>query len=145
MLDFDKCGGGGGSNDDNDGTVGINVDVRPAILHNPTFGKSGIRRDTPGQYLGVDPRGRACMIASIEKRKLVYVVHRDASGKITLASPLEAHRPRTLVYDVVGLDNGYDNPIFGCLEVQYEEYEDLGDIHGKGRTGPGGEGKDGMG
>ncbi len=95
------------------------------ILHCSPYGKSGIRRDTPGQYLGIDPRGRACMIASIEKRKLVYVIHRDSAGKISCASPLEAHRPRTLVYDVVGVDNGYDNPIFACLEVQYEEYEDM--------------------
>ena len=114
VLDFEKCGG----DDDEHG------DVAPKILHCPTFGKPGIRRDTPGQYLCVDPRGRACMVASIEKRKLVYVVHRDATGSVTLASPLEAHRPRTLVHDVVGVDNGYDNPIFACLEVQYEDHED---------------------
>ena len=92
----------------------------PQILHCPTYGKSGIRRDTPGQYLASDPRGRACMISSIEKRKLVYVIHRDSSGKVTLASPLDAHRPRTVVYDTVGVDNGYDNPIFASLEVEYE-------------------------
>jgi hypothetical protein len=42
----------------------------PQILHCPTFGKEGIRRDTPEKYMTVDPRGRACMIASTEKRKL---------------------------------------------------------------------------
>ncbi|KAL3806325.1 hypothetical protein ACHAXA_001065, partial [Cyclostephanos tholiformis] len=132
VLDYDRCGA-----DDDGGN-----DVPPVVLHNPPFGKSGVRRDTPGQYLGVDPRGRACMMASIEKRKLVYVVHRDGRGNITLASPLEAHRPRTLVFDVVGLDNGYDNPIFGCLEAQYEEYEDvLGDVaSGLGEGGGGGTG-----
>ncbi|KAL9189044.1 hypothetical protein ACHAXT_011534 [Thalassiosira profunda] len=98
---------------------------QPATLHCPAFGKPGVRRDTPGQYLAADPRGRACMIASVEKRKLVYVVHRDAGGKVTLASPLEAHRPRTIVFDCVGVDNGYDNPIFAALEAQYEEYEDV--------------------
>ena len=41
-----------------------------------------------------------------------------------MASPLEAHRPRTVVFDLVGVDNGYDNPIFASLEVQYEDYED---------------------
>ena len=114
ILDFESTNG---DNKNNNNT--------PQIVHCPTFGKEGIRRDTPGQYLAADPRGRACMIASIEKRKLVYVVHRDATGKVTLASPLEAHRPRTLVFDVVGVDNGYDNPIFASLEVQYEEYEDV--------------------
>ena len=95
------------------------------ILHCPSFGKSGCRRDTPGQYIASDPRGgRAVMIASTEKRKLVYVLNRDSGGNITIASPLEAHRPRTLVFDLVGLDNGFDNPIFASLEVQYPDYED---------------------
>ncbi|KAK1747619.1 spliceosome associated factor 3b, subunit 3 [Skeletonema marinoi] len=95
------------------------------IIHCPSFGKSGCRRDTPGQYLASDPRGgRAVMIASTEKRKLVYVLNRDSGGNITIASPLEAHRPRTVVFDLVGVDNGFDNPIFASLEVQYPEYED---------------------
>ena len=114
ILDFDTNTNNTNSNN-----------TTPQILHCPTYGKSGIRRDTPGQYLASDPRGRACMISSIEKRKLVYVIHRDSSGKVTLASPLDAHRPRTVVYDTVGVDNGYDNPIFASLEVQYEEYEDM--------------------
>mmetsp|Transcript_23184 Transcript_23184/g.49148 ORF Transcript_23184/g.49148 Transcript_23184/m.49148 type:complete len:1382 (+) Transcript_23184:152-4297(+) len=94
------------------------------VLHCPAFGKVGCRRDTPGQYVASDPRGRAAMIASVEKRKLVYVLNRDAAGEVTLASPLEAHRPRTVVFDLVGVDNGYDNPIFASLEVQYLDHED---------------------
>lgn len=30
-----------------------------------TFGKSGCRRIVPGQYLAVDPKGRAIMIGKI--------------------------------------------------------------------------------
>jgi splicing factor 3B subunit 3 len=71
-----------------------------------------------------DPKGRAVMISSIKKRKLVYVLNRDASGKPTIASPLEAHRTRTLTFATVGLDNGYDNPIFATLELQYPDTED---------------------
>ncbi|KAL7490114.1 hypothetical protein ACHAW6_015826 [Cyclotella cf. meneghiniana] len=95
------------------------------VLHCPVFGKVGCRRDTPGQYIATDPRGRATMIASIEKRKLVYVLNRDSAGNVTIASPLEAHRPRTVVFDLVGVDNGFDNPIFGSLEVQYLEVEEM--------------------
>jgi splicing factor 3B subunit 3 len=84
----------------------------------------GCRRGTPGQYLASDPKGRAVMIAAIEKRKLVYVLNRDATGKPTIASPLEAHRTRTLTFATVGLDNGYDNPIFATLELQYPDVED---------------------
>ena len=65
------------------------------------------------------------MISAIEKRKLVYVLNRDASGRPIIASPLEAHRSRTIVLDTVGVDNGYDNPIFASLEYQYPDEEDL--------------------
>ncbi|KAI9834027.1 MAG: pre-mRNA-splicing factor rse1 [Phylliscum demangeonii] len=90
-------------------------------LHLETFGKSGIRRVIPGQYLAVDPKGRACMIASVEKNKLVYVLNRNAQAELTISSPLEAHRPHTLVFSVVALDVGYENPTFAALEVEYEE------------------------
>jgi len=94
-------------------------------VHCCTFGKTGCRRSTPGQYVAADPKGRAVMIAAIEKRKLVYVLNRDATGKPTMASPLEAHRARTITFDAVGVDNGYDNPMFATLELQYKEVEDM--------------------
>ncbi|KAI9814234.1 MAG: pre-mRNA-splicing factor rse1 [Pycnora praestabilis] len=88
-------------------------------LHLETFGKSGIRRVIPGQYLAVDPKGRACLIASVEKNKLVYVLNRNAQAELTISSPLEAHKPQTLVFAMVGLDVGYENPVFAALEVDY--------------------------
>ena len=94
------------------------------VIHCMTFGKTGCRRSTPGNYVAADPKGRAVLVASIEKRKLVYVLNRDATGKPTIASPLEAHRTRTITFDAVGIDNGYDNPIFACLELQYPDPED---------------------
>lgn len=39
-------------------------------VHQETFGKSGARRIVPGEYLAVDPKGRACMIGAVEKQKL---------------------------------------------------------------------------
>eukprot|EP00533_Pseudo-nitzschia_delicatissima_P009674 CAMPEP_0116084824 /NCGR_PEP_ID=MMETSP0327-20121206/4002_1 /TAXON_ID=44447 /ORGANISM="Pseudo-nitzschia delicatissima, Strain B596" /LENGTH=1372 /DNA_ID=CAMNT_0003575783 /DNA_START=234 /DNA_END=4352 /DNA_ORIENTATION=- len=94
------------------------------------FGKTGCRRSTPGQHLASDPKGRAICVSATEKRKLVYVLNQNQSGesnasKIALASPLEAHRTRTLCLATIGVDNGYDNPIFACLEVQYVDTEDL--------------------
>ena len=35
-------------------------------VHQETFGKSGCRRIVPGQYLAVDPKGRALMIGSFK-------------------------------------------------------------------------------
>uniref|UniRef100_A0A3B5M3Y8 Splicing factor 3b, subunit 3 n=1 Tax=Xiphophorus couchianus TaxID=32473 RepID=A0A3B5M3Y8_9TELE len=90
-------------------------------VHQETFGKSGCRRIVPGQFLAVDPKGRAVMIGAIEKQKLVYILNRDAAARLTISSPLEAHKANTLVYHVVGVDVGFENPMFACLEMDYEE------------------------
>ncbi len=90
-------------------------------IHLETFGKSGIRRVIPGQYLAVDPKGRACLISSVEKNKLVYVLNRNAQAELTISSPLEAHKPQTLVFALVALDAGYENPVFAALEVDYTD------------------------
>ena len=42
-------------------------------------GKSGCRRIVPGQYLAIDPKGRAVMIGAVEKQKLVYILNRDSN------------------------------------------------------------------
>lgn len=90
-------------------------------LHLETFGKSGVRRVIPGQYLAVDPKGRACLVSSIEKNKLVYVLNRNAQAELTISSPLEAHKAQVLVFALVALDVGYANPVFATLEVDYGE------------------------
>ncbi len=61
--------------------------------------------------------------AAVEKQKLVYVMNRDASSALTISSPLEAHKGSTIVFDAVGVDNGFDNPIFAFLEMDYTEID----------------------
>lgn len=61
------------------------------------------------------------MIASIEKNKIVYVLNRNAQAELTISSPLEAHKPQTLVFDLIAMDVGYENPIFAALEIDYTE------------------------
>lgn len=90
-------------------------------IHLETFGKSGVRRVIPGQYLAADPRGRACLIASLEKNKLVYVLNRNSQAELTISSPLEAHKHGVLVLSLVALDVGYANPVFAALEIDYSE------------------------
>ncbi|KAH7374753.1 pre-mRNA-splicing factor RSE1 [Plectosphaerella cucumerina] len=90
-------------------------------LHLETFGKSGVRRVVPGEYLAADPKGRACLIASVEKNKLVYVLNRNSQAELTISSPLEAHKPGVLVLSMVALDVGYANPVFAALEIEYAE------------------------
>ena len=90
-------------------------------VHQETYGKTGCRRIVPGEFLASDPKGRAVMIAAVEKQKFVYILNRDASNKMTISSPLEAHKPHTLVFDMCGVDVGYDNPLFACIEMDYGE------------------------
>ncbi|KAK4157896.1 CPSF A subunit region-domain-containing protein [Chaetomidium leptoderma] len=90
-------------------------------IHLETFGKSGVRRVVAGQYLAADPKGRACLIAALEKNKLVYVLNRNAQAELTISSPLEAHKPGVLVLSLVALDVGYANPVFAALEIDYSE------------------------
>lgn len=61
------------------------------------------------------------VIGAIEKQKLVYILNRDAEARLTISSPLEAHKSNTLVYHMVGVDVGFENPMFACLEIDYEE------------------------
>ena len=93
-------------------------------VHNETFGKTGMRRVVPGEYLATDPKGRALMVAAVEHQKFVYVLNRDALARLTISSPLESHRSRTIVYSCVGVDVGFDNPVFACLEVSYAEADE---------------------
>lgn len=37
-----------------------------------TFGKSGSRRIVPGQYLAIDPKGRAVMIGRLSSNSCIY-------------------------------------------------------------------------
>jgi len=90
-------------------------------IHEETFGKSGCRRIVPGQYVAGDPHGRAIMIGAIEKQKLVYILNRDGMNQLTISSPLEAHKSHTIIHSIVGVDNGFENPIFACLECDYQD------------------------
>lgn len=90
-------------------------------VHQETFGKSGCRRIVPGQFIAVDPKGRALMIAACEKQKLVYVLNRDTAARLTISSPLEAHKSYTITYSITGVDCGFDNPVFAAIELDYSE------------------------
>ncbi|KAL2923338.1 hypothetical protein RDABS01_014829 [Bienertia sinuspersici] len=90
-------------------------------IHQETFGKSGCRRIVPGQYLAVDPKGRAVMVGACEKQKLVYVMNRDTAARLTISSPLEAHKSHTITYSICGVDCGFDNPIFAAIEMDYSD------------------------
>jgi splicing factor 3B subunit 3 len=90
-------------------------------VHEETFGRSGARRIVPGQYLAVDPAGRATMIGAVEKQKFVYILNRDNQAKLTISSPLEAHKSHSIVFDMIGVDVGFMNPLFATIEMDYTE------------------------
>jgi splicing factor 3B subunit 3 len=93
-------------------------------IHCETYGKSGVRRVVPGQFLAVDPKGRAVMIAAVEKQKFVYLLNRDHANRLTITSPLEAHKSNSLVFSVVRVDVGYENPVFAVIEVEAGDFQD---------------------
>ncbi|XP_053993630.1 uncharacterized protein LOC128884334 isoform X2 [Hylaeus volcanicus] len=92
-------------------------------VHQETYGKSGVRRIVPGQYLAADPKGRAIMIGAIERSKFVYVMNRDASNNLTISSPLEAHKSHQICFGITGVDVGFENPVFASIEQSYESVD----------------------
>jgi len=61
------------------------------------------------------------MFGAVEKQKLVYILNRDTAAKLTISSPLEAHRSHTVTYSLIGLDVGFNNPQFAALELDHTE------------------------
>lgn len=59
------------------------------------------------------------MIASVEKQRFVYVINRDGANRLTISSPLEAHKSESILFSVCGVDVGFDNPIFALIELDY--------------------------
>ncbi|KAL0011408.1 hypothetical protein SO802_006516 [Lithocarpus litseifolius] len=51
----------------------------------------------------------------------IYVLNRDTTARLTISSPLEAHKLHTIVYSICGVDCGFDNPIFAAIELDYSE------------------------
>lgn len=94
-------------------------------VHQETYGKTGVRRIVPGQYISADPMGRAFMISAIEKQKFVYIMNRDSENKLTISSPLDAHKSHTVVYDTCGVDVGHENPLFAVIESDYGEIDEF--------------------
>ena len=86
------------------------------ILALETFGRSGCRRAVPGQFLAIDPKGRALLLCAIEKTKFAYILSKDSTSDLSISSPLDCHRSHTMVHYVVALDVGFDNPVFFALE-----------------------------
>ena len=64
-------------------------------VHAETYGKTGVRRIVPGQYVAADPRGRAMMVGAVEKQKLVYILNRDTAARLLPVGPRRA-RPLQL-------------------------------------------------
>jgi splicing factor 3B subunit 3 len=58
--------------------------------------------------------------AAIEKQKLVYIMNRDAQARLTISSPLEAHKSYSVCFATTNVDVGFENPMFACLEMDYE-------------------------
>ena len=51
----------------------------------------------------------------------IPAVARDSSARLTISSPLEAHKSYAILFHMVGVDVGFENPTFACLELDYED------------------------
>ena len=61
------------------------------------------------------------MISAMEKDELVYILNCDTATNLMISSPLEAHKNLAIIYHIVCLDVGLNNPMYGALEVDYRE------------------------
>lgn len=61
----------------------------------------------------------------MEKQKFVYVMNRDSANRLTISSPLEAHKSDTVLFSVCGVDVGFDNPVFAMIELEYTEADQV--------------------
>lgn len=57
----------------------------------------------------------------------MYVLNRDSSNRLTISSPLEAHKSHTVAYAMVGLDVGFEHPNFAVIEVDHSELDQTPD------------------
>ena len=48
-------------------------------------------------------------------------MNRDSANRLTISSPLEAHKNDCIMFSVVGIDVGFDNPVFAMIELEYTE------------------------
>lgn len=51
----------------------------------------------------------------------MYIQNRDSSARLTISSPLEAHKSHTIVFSITGVDVGFENPIFAAIELDYSD------------------------
>lgn len=87
-------------------------------------GRSGSRRDVPGQFVAVDPRGRAFLTAALDSRKFAHTIGREGDT-LRLSSPLEAHKPGHLCEALIALDSGLEHhPAFAAIEVDFGELDE---------------------
>lgn len=86
--------------------------------------KNALRRLTPGEYLSVEPRGRAIFVGAIERDALAYKVEMDDNrDSLALSSPLSISTKHHFSLYVCALDTDYENPMWAALEVDYAAYE----------------------
>ena len=56
-----------------------------------------------------------------EVLQMVYVLNRDSAANLTISSPLEAHKSHTITFAICGMDQGFDNPMFAAIELDYAD------------------------
>lgn len=51
-------------------------------------------------------------------------MNRDSANRLTISSPLEAHKSETILFAMCGVDVGFENPVFAMIELEYKEADE---------------------
>lgn len=92
------------------------------VLDSDVFSKTGSRINSPGEYISIEPKGRSVMISSIYSYKLVYnFILNPEENRLVLSSCKEYKSIKGVTFSMVSIENDYNNPLFACLETDFEE------------------------
>nr|BAS01429.1 splicing factor 3b [Lotharella vacuolata] len=89
------------------------------------FGRSGNRRIIPGYHICNDLKGRACIIAAIEKLRFVYIINHMTKDSGIISSPVEVQKSNSIIAKIVALENNYNNPCFATIEIDKYKVVDV--------------------
>eukprot|EP00835_Amoeboradix_gromovi_P001429 NODE_65_length_23997_cov_0.327601.p1 type:complete len:1020 gc:universal NODE_65_length_23997_cov_0.327601:13028-16087(+) len=89
-------------------------------VHSEPFGRSGIRKSVPNIYAAVDPKGRAVMTSAIDSVHTTFILN-FMDNKHVISSPLLCKSNKSIIFNMCGVDVGFNNPVFCVLACHYED------------------------
>ncbi len=104
------------------------TDTHRRTIRKPAGSRSFTRRPLASQAL--------VALSQDNTSQPIYILNRDAAANLTIWSPLEAHKNNAIIHHIVGVDVGFENPMYAALEVEYTEADQdpTGEAYGEGAS-----------